>query len=101
MQRLICIFAHSYFTRVSHDPRVMLYLHGGGYVAGNARHAKGMAGVSASKTKARTLCVAYRLAPKHPCPAAPEAALAGDRYLLSRGYDPARLTLIIVKRLFY
>lgn len=76
------------------DPRAMLYLHGGGYVAGSTRYAKGMAGVLASKIQVRTLCVAYRLAPEHPYPAALEDALAGYRYLLSQGYDPACLTLI-------
>lgn len=76
------------------DPRAVLYLHGGGYVAGSIRFAKGFAGVLTSKTQVRTLCAAYRLAPEHPFPAALEDALAAYRYLLSQGYDPAHITLM-------
>lgn len=76
------------------DPRALLYLHGGGYVAGSIRYAKGFAGVLSSRTQVRTLCIAYRLAPEHPFPAALEDALAAYRYLLAQGYDPACLTLV-------
>lgn len=76
------------------DPRAVLYLHGGGYVAGSIRYAKGFAGLLASRTQVPTLCIAYRLAPENPFPAALEDALAAYRYLLSQGYDPAHLTLL-------
>lgn len=75
------------------DPRALLYLHGGGYVAGSIRFAKGFGGVLASRTQVRTLCLAYRLAPEHPFPAAAEDALAAYRYLLAQGYAPDCITL--------
>lgn len=76
------------------DPRAILYLHGGGYVAGSIHHAKGFAGMLAARTQVRALCIAYRLAPEHPFPAALEDALAAYRYLLAQGYDPAHITFV-------
>jgi acetyl esterase/lipase len=74
--------------------RVVLYLHGGAYVAGNLKYARGYAGMLADGTKRRVLAVAYRLAPEHPFPAAVEDALASYRYLLDEGYSPAHIALI-------
>ena len=76
------------------DRRVALYLHGGGYVAGSFHYAKGFAGILASKTRVKALCVAYRLAPEHPFPAALEDALEAYRYLLSLGYAEQEISLI-------
>ncbi len=75
------------------DPkRVVLYLHGGGYVAGNLKYARGFAGILADHTRRRVLAVAYRLAPEHPFPAALDDALAAYRYLLDAGYDAAHIS---------
>ena len=76
------------------DPRVLLYLHGGGYVAGSIRYASGFASALAAKTAVRTLCIAYHLAPEDPYPAAVYDALTAYRYLLEQHYDPAHITLI-------
>ena len=76
------------------DPRVLLYLHGGGYVAGSIRYAAGFAGVIAAKTGVRTLCIAYRLAPEHPFPAALDDAMTAYQYLLGQGYHGSDITLI-------
>lgn len=76
------------------DPRAVLYLHGGGYVAGSIGYAKGFAGVLASKTGIRTLCIAYGLAPEHPFPGAVEDALSAYRYLLAQGFRPEHITLV-------
>lgn len=67
--------------------RVVLYLHGGGFVAGNMTYACGFAGILADKTQQRVLSVAYRLAPEHPFPAALDDALAAYRYLLDKGWQ--------------
>ena len=57
-------------------PGAVLYLHGGGYCCGDLEYAKWFGKVLAEHTGARVLCPAYRLAPEHPFPAAPEDALA-------------------------
>ena len=49
---------------------VILYLHGGAFVAGNLKYARGFAGILADRTQRRVLSAAYRLAPEHPFPAA-------------------------------
>lgn len=76
------------------DRRVVLYLHGGGYVAGSIRYARGFAGVLAAGTDVQVTCIAYRLAPEHPHPAALEDALAAYEYLLSQGAAPEDISLI-------
>ena len=53
------------------DGRVMLYLHGGGYIFGSTRtHRAMVAGISRA-AKAKVLSLDYRLAPECPFPAAP------------------------------
>ncbi|MBQ6808400.1 MAG: alpha/beta hydrolase [Firmicutes bacterium] len=76
------------------DQRVVLYLHGGGYVAGSIKYAKGFAGVLAAKAGLRVLCIAYRLAPENPFPAALEDALSAYEYLLAEGCAPENIFLI-------
>ncbi len=71
--------------------RVILYLHGGAYVAGNLQYARGFAGILAGQTGRRVLAVAYRLAPEHPFPAALDDAVSAYRYLLDSGYQPEHI----------
>lgn len=73
--------------------RAILYLHGGAYVAGNMKYARGFAGILSSKTSQRVLSVAYRLAPEHPFPAAVEDAVAAYRYLLENGWQAQNISL--------
>ena len=73
---------------------VLLYLHGGGFVIGSLagyRHLVARLGAAAGL---RAYFVAYRLAPEHPYPAAPEDALAAYRALLLAGHSPERITLV-------
>ncbi|MEW6092462.1 MAG: alpha/beta hydrolase, partial [Chloroflexota bacterium] len=49
------------------DPaRMILYLHGGGYVIGSIATHRGLAGRIAQAAKSRLLLIDYRLAPEHP-----------------------------------
>lgn len=72
---------------------VILYLHGGGYTCGDIDYARGFGSVLASRLKIRTLCVAYRLAPEEPFPAALDDAFAAYEYLLSGGFEPQNIIL--------
>ena len=72
---------------------VILYLHGGGYTSGDLDYAKGFATILCAKCGIRVLCVAYRLAPEHPFPAALDDSLEAYGYLLSHGYAPESIVL--------
>lgn len=69
---------------------VLLYLHGGGYVAGSAARYRSWTAGLARRTGLHVLVPDYRLAPEHPFPAAPEDALALYGALLDRWGGPPR-----------
>lgn len=73
--------------------RVILYLHGGGYVMGSIEtHRELMARVSKAAL-ARCLALDYRLAPENPFPAAVNDATAAYRWLLGQGIKPGRIVI--------
>jgi acetyl esterase/lipase len=76
------------------DERVVLYLHGGGYVAGTSEYACGFASMLAVMINRRVLSVAYRLAPENPFPAALEDAFAAYRLLLDQGTNAKDISFI-------
>ena len=87
------VFAEWTITRSADADRVIMFLHGGAYISGSiASHRHVMAELG-RQAEARTLALGYRLAPEHAFPAALDDALAGYRFLLSSGYDAARITL--------
>ena len=69
--------------------RVMLYLHGGGYIAGSANGYRPLVGELGRAAKARVLVIDYRLAPEHPFPAAVDDIIASYKSLLDHG-TPAK-----------
>ena len=73
--------------------RVVLYLHGGGYVMGSRNTHRGLAGRIARAAKASVLLPEYRLAPEHPFPAAVDDATACWRWLVSQGFAPQRMAI--------
>ena len=76
------------------DGRVILYLHGGAYVAGHIQYALGFGSELAVHTGRHVLCVAYRLAPEYPFPAALEDAYSAYRYLLGQRYRPRDIAFV-------
>ena len=75
------------------SPRVILYLHGGGYTMGSARADRILTAPLARVSGGAVLSVNYRLAPEHPFPAALEDALAAYRWLLTTGRAPGSVIL--------
>lgn len=76
------------------DPtRVIMFLHGGGYVSGSIQSHRHMIAQAGREAGCRTLALAYRLAPEHPFPAALEDALTGYRFLLSQGFRPENIVI--------
>ena len=73
--------------------RVVLYLHGGGYVIGSPRSHRHLAAAIASAAAASALLLDYRLAPEHPYPAAVDDATAAYRWLLDQGIAPGRIVI--------
>ncbi len=73
--------------------RVVLYLHGGGYIGGSPQMYRGIASTFARSCSARVLVLDYRLAPEHPFPAAVEDAVAAYRLILDGGTPPGRVVV--------
>ncbi len=72
--------------------RVILYLHGGGYVGGSIETHRDLVARISRVSKARILIIDYRLAPEHPFPAGLEDAVAAYRWLVStEGIKPDNL----------
>lgn len=71
--------------------QVMLFFHGGGYVAGSCdTHRIGVAKM-VKYTQTRALLFDYRLAPENPYPAALEDAIAAYQWLLDQGISAERI----------
>ncbi|MES1990116.1 MAG: alpha/beta hydrolase [Pseudomonadota bacterium] len=73
--------------------RVILYLHGGGYVIGSVASHRHVVAELGRAAGTRTLALDYRLAPEHPFPAAVDDALAGYRFLLAQGFTPGNIAI--------
>jgi acetyl esterase/lipase len=74
--------------------RVILYLHGGGYVLCSPRTHRDLICRIARACGARALSIEYRRGPEHPHPAALDDAVAAYRWLLKRGTDPKRIAVM-------
>jgi acetyl esterase/lipase len=80
-------------TPEANPANVILYLHGGGYTTGSLQSHRHMVAQAGREARARTIALDYRLAPEHPFPAAVEDAVAGYRFLLSRGFAADRIAV--------
>jgi epsilon-lactone hydrolase len=75
------------------EDRVLLYLHGGGYIMGSMRTHREMISRLSRAAGMRALGLEYRVAPEHPFPAAVEDAIAAYRWLVSTGIDPRKIVI--------
>ncbi len=73
--------------------RVLLYLHGGGFVFGLSAQHLAMVAELTLQLGIRALLPDYRLAPHHPWPAALEDCLTVYRWLLRQGYPAQRIVV--------
>lgn len=73
--------------------RVLLYLHGGGYVLGSPDSHRYLAWKLAEASGMRVLVVDYRLAPENPFPAAVDDATNCYRWLLDDGFNPKYIAI--------
>lgn len=80
----------------SHPPRagkLVLYFHGGGFVAGSPRTHAALLARLARLARVEVVAPSYRLAPEHPFPAAPDDARAAWDALIARGYNAADIVI--------
>ena len=75
------------------SPACVLYLHGGGYVAGSAFGCRHLAGAIATAARAPALVIDYRLAPEHPYPAAVQDAVNAYLWLRDTGGDEGKIVV--------
>ena len=77
----------------SQENRVILYLHGGGYLFGSARTHRVMLAHMARAANARVLALDYRLAPEIPFPAPVEDSVSAYRWLLAEGISAKKMVI--------
>lgn len=74
------------------DPtKMILYVHGGGYVSGSCSDHRGFVAKFARSCGFMNLVFEYRLAPEHPYPAALDDSINIYAWLLSRGFHPDQI----------
>lgn len=73
------------------DDRVLLWFHGGGFIAGSIYTHRKLCGHLAKAIGARVLIFEYRLLPEGVHPAPVDDAIVAYRWLLDQGFDPARI----------
>jgi acetyl esterase/lipase len=75
--------------------RIILYIHGGGYVSGSCSdHRAIVANRIVKDCGAATLLFEYRLAPEYPYPAALEDSVKAYRWLLEQNIAPSNIIIV-------
>jgi acetyl esterase/lipase len=75
------------------EERVVLYLHGGGFVFGSILSHRHLVAEIGRAANCKTLAVGYRLAPEHSFPAPIDDTVAAYRYLLEIGIEPGHIAI--------
>ncbi|MEW6211687.1 MAG: alpha/beta hydrolase [Acidobacteriota bacterium] len=75
------------------DERVILYLHGGGYIVGSPTSHRHLVAELSRASLSAALSVDYRLAPEHPFPSAVEDAVSAYRWLINTGVASERIVI--------
>lgn len=73
--------------------KLILYVHGGGYVSGSVSDHRGFVSKFAKRTGIACLVYDYRLAPEHPYPTAPDDSVRIYQWLLNGRYLPENILI--------
>ncbi|MGE0092377.1 MAG: alpha/beta hydrolase [Bacteroidales bacterium] len=73
--------------------KLILYVHGGGYVSGSCNDHRGFVSKFAKFTGVQNLLYEYRLAPENPFPAALDDSVTVYKWLLSSGYQSGNILI--------
>ncbi len=86
--------AAEYLTpRGADETGAILYIHGGGFVAGVPANHRPLTWRLAEGVGVPVYAIDYRLAPEHPYPAALDDCVAAYRALLAKGISPGRIAI--------
>lgn len=77
----------------SNTDKIILYVHGGGYVSGSCNDHRGFVAKFANNTGVQNLVFQYRLAPEHPFPAALDDSVTIYQWLLTSGFLPDNILI--------
>ena len=77
----------------SNPSRVLMFFHGGGYCSGSIVSHRRLVTEAGRAAGARTLAIAYRLAPEHPFPAAYDDVLTAWRFLRDQNIVAAHIAI--------
>ena len=75
------------------EQRILLYLHGGGYVSGSPQSHRPITAALARLLRQRVFALGYRLAPESPFPAAVDDAARGVAWLTEQGFRPENIAI--------
>ncbi len=84
---------HGDWVRVKKPTQAVLYVHGGGFIAGVTRTYLNLCGRFAKALQADVYLPAYRIAPEYPFPAALDDVLATYQLML-KSYPASQITII-------
>ena len=73
--------------------KVVLYIHGGGFVAGSPKISRPMSEGLAYYSGVKVLAIDYRLAPENPFPAGLEDCIKAYRWLISQGIQSKKIII--------
>jgi len=74
--------------------RLLLFLHGGGYIGGSVRYSRNSASDLARACSLQLVSLDYRLAPEHAYPAAHTDVCSAFRELIDRGYQADKIIIV-------
>lgn len=80
-------------THPPHPGKVLLYLHGGGYVAGSPKAYTHLLARLARLTQLQVCAPDYRKAPEHPFPAAFDDVVAAYEGLVAQGFEASDIVI--------
>jgi len=78
---------------ITEGQRTILYLHGGGFIAGSIKTHRDLAARLAKTSRADLLLINYRTAPEHRFPAALDDAFTAYQWLLKQSKSPKNIIL--------
>ncbi|HBL77643.1 MAG: hypothetical protein A2W90_02975 [Bacteroidetes bacterium GWF2_42_66] len=71
--------------------KVLLYIHGGGFISGSCHTHRMHVAKFANECQLKSLVFDYRLAPEHPFPAALDDCVTTYKWLLKQGYEATNI----------